>query len=326
MEISVIIPVYNAEKYIVKAVNSALNQLQVKEVILIEDCSPDNSLAICKKLSKQHKQVKLLQHPSGVNKGAAASRNLGIKAAQSVYIAFLDADDFYLVDRFKVDEQIFNSDESIDGVYNALGFHYYSNEAKQKYDDLDMRDLTTIDTRIASDEVLNVLLGISSKAKGYFSCVALTIKKNIFEKIEPFRESLKLFEDTDFIIRLATKCELAPGSIDKAVALRGVHDENRVTETEKNFEHNLPLYKGLYKWGLKNQMPKSALETCKYFYLSYLSFNANYLVRLYIFLYVVFKRYNLYRSLFNNIVYNCFGKNRIAYLVFGLRNKLFPLK
>lgn len=326
MEVSVIIPVFNAEKYISKATESALIQPQVREIILIEDCSIDNSLNICKKLENKYKQVKLFQHPGGINKGAAASRNLGIKHANYKFIAFLDADDYYLENRFNVDEIIFNENPKIDGVYNALGFHYYSSAAKKKYDSMGMQNLTTINAIVEPSEVLNVLLGISKVAQGYFSCDALTVKKSVFTKIKPFNEAYNLFEDTDFIIRLATKCELASGCIAKAVALRGVHDENRVTEKEKNFKHHLPLYKGLYKWGLDNQMPKKALKTCKYYYLSYLSFHSNYFIRLYIFTYVIFNRYNLYRSLFDNIVYNCFGRNKIAYVIFGIRNRFLPMK
>ena len=81
--ISVIIPVYNAERYLERAVASALEQPQTGEVILIEDCSPDGSLAICEKLAAAHPdKVRLLRHPDGKNHGAGPTRNLGIRAAQ----------------------------------------------------------------------------------------------------------------------------------------------------------------------------------------------------------------------------------------------------
>lgn len=63
MKISVIIPVYNAEKYIEKAVESALQFDEVFEVLLIEDQSPDNALAVCKRLADQYERIKLFQHP-----------------------------------------------------------------------------------------------------------------------------------------------------------------------------------------------------------------------------------------------------------------------
>ena len=100
MQISVIIPVYNAEDFVTLAVESALAQPETGEVILIEDGSPDNSLTICQELEEKYNKVRLLRHPHGRNKGAAASRNLGMKswrryvlitAARSTCTAFLAA-------------------------------------------------------------------------------------------------------------------------------------------------------------------------------------------------------------------------------------------
>jgi glycosyltransferase involved in cell wall biosynthesis len=78
MNISVIIPVYNAEKYVAQAVESALQFEEVYEVILIEDKSPDNALIICEELTQKYDRVKLFQHPDKGNHGASTSRNLGI--------------------------------------------------------------------------------------------------------------------------------------------------------------------------------------------------------------------------------------------------------
>ena len=78
MKISVIIPVYNAEKYVSQAVESALQFNEVYEVVLIEDKSPDNALEVCRELAEKYDRVKLYQHPDKGNHGAGASRNLGI--------------------------------------------------------------------------------------------------------------------------------------------------------------------------------------------------------------------------------------------------------
>src|SRR5690606_16621737 len=95
VNISVIIHVYNAEKYLEKAVKSALKFDVVTEVILVEDRSPDNAYQICKDLASSNDRVKLYTHPNNENRGAGASRNLGLEKAIGNYIAFLDADDFY---------------------------------------------------------------------------------------------------------------------------------------------------------------------------------------------------------------------------------------
>src|SRR5690606_5479728 len=94
--VSVIIPVYNAEKFLAEAVVSALVQPETGEVILIEDKSPDNSLALCRELAVHQHKINMIQHPDKDNQGAGASRNLGIANARSPFICLLAADDYML--------------------------------------------------------------------------------------------------------------------------------------------------------------------------------------------------------------------------------------
>src|SRR5690349_17274444 len=94
-KVSVVIPVYNAEKYIRKAVESALMQPEVGEVIAVEDKSPDNSLHLLTEWAKTEPRLKVYQHPDKQNHGAGVSRNQGILNSKFDYIAFLDADDYY---------------------------------------------------------------------------------------------------------------------------------------------------------------------------------------------------------------------------------------
>src|SRR5687767_10956534 len=107
MKISVIIPVYNAEKYVTQAVESALQFEEVYEVILIEDKSPDNALEVCRQLAEKNDRVKLFQHPDKGNHGAGPTRNLGLENATGDFIAFLDADDYYLPNRFDAEKELF---------------------------------------------------------------------------------------------------------------------------------------------------------------------------------------------------------------------------
>ena len=91
-DVSVVVPVYNAEKYIRFCVDSALNQtLKNIEVIIVDDRSTDNSLNLCRELYGNNNRVKIFQQP--VNHGPGAARNAGIREASGEYIAFLDSDD-----------------------------------------------------------------------------------------------------------------------------------------------------------------------------------------------------------------------------------------
>ena len=89
--ISVIIPVYNAEKYLRKAVNSVINQTYTNlEIILIDDNSKDDSLSICR--SFDDPRIRIISNP--VSLGAAGARNKGLDVFTGEYVAFVDADDY----------------------------------------------------------------------------------------------------------------------------------------------------------------------------------------------------------------------------------------
>ena len=90
--ISVIVPVYKAEKWLERCVNSILNQTYRNlEIILVEDGSPDNSGALCDELSKIDNRIVVLHTPNG---GAARARNIGLNRAIGEFIGFVDSDDY----------------------------------------------------------------------------------------------------------------------------------------------------------------------------------------------------------------------------------------
>ena len=93
-KISIIIPIYNNEKYIEKCIDSVINQTyQNWELILVDDGSTDNSLSLCERYKKDIR-VKIIHQE---NSGVSVARNNGIKETTGKYITFIDSDDF--VDR-----------------------------------------------------------------------------------------------------------------------------------------------------------------------------------------------------------------------------------
>jgi len=94
--ISVVLPAYNAEKFVLRALQSALDQkVEGCEILVINDGSTDQTAAILAGF-KDHPQVRLLSHPGGANRSVSASRRLALLEARGEFIAFLDADDEYL--------------------------------------------------------------------------------------------------------------------------------------------------------------------------------------------------------------------------------------
>ena len=120
---SVIIPVFNTEKYLKKCIKSVLTQKHSQtEIIIVEDCSTDKSLKICNSY-KKNSLVKIIRNKK--NLGVAKSRNNGIFAARGKYLLFLDSDDWLYPNSLSDLEKIVitrSKPDVIIGRYNSDGF------------------------------------------------------------------------------------------------------------------------------------------------------------------------------------------------------------
>lgn len=114
--VSIITPNYNCEKYICETIESVLNQTYKNwEMIIIDDCSTDNSLEVIKKYEKESR-IRIFRND--INRGVSYSRNRGIEESKGKYIAFLDSDDLWKKD--KLEKQIkFMEDKDIVLSYSS---------------------------------------------------------------------------------------------------------------------------------------------------------------------------------------------------------------
>ena len=93
IKVSVIVPVYKVEKYILKCLDSILNQTLIDiEIIVVNDCTPDKSFEICKKYASNYKNMKLVEKDE--NTGLSDTRNVGLQEAIGEFISFIDSDDY----------------------------------------------------------------------------------------------------------------------------------------------------------------------------------------------------------------------------------------
>lgn len=244
-KVSVVIPVYNAEKFLAKAIDSALLQPETAEVILVEDASPDNCLNICKEYQKKDPRVKLFQHTDKKNHGAAASFNLGIQKATHEFIAILGADDYFLPNRFKKDKAIFEHDNSTDGVYSAIEAYAADEAGKIRKLETGL-NLTTVTKTIEPENLFYEMAPVGTS--GYFSLNGLTIKKQALIDVGLFDPKLRLSQDTHISIKLAAKYKLVAGSINKPVAMFAMHQNNRSHYPEKLRANRPYLFYDLYQW------------------------------------------------------------------------------
>ncbi|MBO7611208.1 MAG: glycosyltransferase family 2 protein [Elusimicrobia bacterium] len=145
--ISVIVPIFNTEKYLSRCISSILNQtIKDIEILCVNDCSTDNSLKILQEFSKQDSRLKIIDLKE--NKGVSNARNLGIDLAQGEYIYLIDSDD-WLDDNYL--EQMLNKIKETNSniVINANFVNEYDDKTKKAYSKFDFltKDFEIFDSK-----------------------------------------------------------------------------------------------------------------------------------------------------------------------------------
>lgn len=106
--VSIIMPLYNSSKYIEESITSVINQSFVFWCLyIVDDCSTDNSLSLVQSLAEKDSRIKIIKNSKNV--GVAEARNIGIKMAMGKYIAFLDSDDQWSVNKLQSQVKVLES-------------------------------------------------------------------------------------------------------------------------------------------------------------------------------------------------------------------------
>lgn len=230
-QVSVIVPIYNAQDFLENAVNSALVHPYVGEVILVEDGSTDTSYDICLRLSEQIQRVVLLTHPHRVNRGAAASRNLGVERSAFSLIAFLDADDTYYPNRFSEAVSLLKNNPTVDACFGIVEINYSDNGRSKMMGFMNRDPMTSVLTYLLKG--------------GYFHTNSITARKDFFQKVGFFDQACWPHEDTEMWIRMAAMGRLESISEPNPIAIYRIHGNNlsRVTSLRSKME----VWKNIYK-------------------------------------------------------------------------------
>jgi glycosyltransferase involved in cell wall biosynthesis len=190
---SIIIPLYNKAKYIEKTLQSIVNQtFKEFEIIVVDDGSTDNSLVVAKNfIVSKFQNFKIIEQ---ANSGVSIARNNGVKAAKYDYICFLDADDWWHEDFLKQMAALIDNFPDA-GIYGTSYF------------------------KVKNGNLIPAKIGINQNfTQGYFDYFetyaktlwmplwtgAVCVPKHIFEKIGGFNPQLKLGEDFDLWVKIAT--------------------------------------------------------------------------------------------------------------------------
>ncbi len=195
--ISVVIPVYNCDRYLVEAIQSVLEQTYpVHEIIVVDDGSTDRSAAI----ACQFSQVNVVTQ---TNQGAAAARNLGIRIATGEWIAFLDADDVWLPGKLDRQMQAFITDPTVDLVFTHVQ-QFISPEL----------DLVPQSQRFCPEQPV----------AGQIPTTAM-VRRSCFQRIGEFNTQLTIGEFIDWMAR-GQEIGMITVTLSETLARRRIHTSN----------------------------------------------------------------------------------------------------
>lgn len=190
--VSVIIPIYNREKTLKRAINSAISQTYSNiEIILVDDGSIDNSVKIAKTYGSNNITIIELKR----NQGASAARNTGIMAAKGEYVAFLDSDDEWLNNKLEKQIKYMLSN----GFEASFCAYYQCCNGERKL---------IPDPNVCSYEVLEENLNNTLSYTNVIGTPALIVSRHIFDDIGMFDVNMPKIEDYEFAIRLAKRYKI----------------------------------------------------------------------------------------------------------------------
>lgn len=190
--ISIIIPVYKAEKYLDRCLNSVLNQtFRDLEVILIDDGSPDRSPQLCDEWALKDPRIKVIHKENG---GPSSARNAGLNEATGAYIGYVDSDDWILPMMF---ETLYSAIQRYDAEFAECELQI----CKSEEDPIIQPELkeTVMDNR----EIMETFFRVKSQDIPYCTCGKLC-KKEMLEGIR-FWEGMR-FEDIDYNYWISINC------------------------------------------------------------------------------------------------------------------------
>lgn len=245
MKVSIIIPCYNAEKYIDKCLKSILkDKLEEKEIIIVNDGSIDNSLNILKKYSKKYNFIKIIDQK---NSGQAIARNVALSKAKGEYIAFVDIDDY-------VEKNIFYK------MYNFAKKNHYDYVYCDFYHHYENNDV--IISNYHSDDINKNKVLVNFAPWGKLISREL-IKKTNFKFLEG-----KIFEDIAIIPFLGANSE-NPGYINQPLYYYNLTNQSTMRQKKYNPKYEDILYVSDYIYDLfrKNNLIEEFNDELKYIYL-----------------------------------------------------------
>lgn len=212
--VAVIVPAFNRAALLPRAIASIwATGYPALEVLIVDDGSSDDTRAVAGALavSAPPGRCRVLRHPDRANHGVSATRNLGIRATRSEWIAFLDADDAYLPNRF---ECLRNTQPQIDGYFGTTRIVVEGEDDTGRAWLAQGSDLFGIRERVTGQALLDQLL-----AGRCWAISAITVRRSLLDRTGLFDPEKHIAEDCDLWMRLGCVGRLEPVHLDDPTSL-----------------------------------------------------------------------------------------------------------
>lgn len=223
MKVSVIVPAFNAEATLEAAVNSLLaTGYPDLEILVVEDGSKDATMALAQGLASFYPGVVyVVTHAGCAHRGVSASRNLGIRQSTGELIAFLDADDLVLPNRFKASVDMLRERSDVEGVYELTRILNRSQQSEAVERQWSDGSIFGIDEALVGSDLLRKLMTGIPWHGNAFLC-----RRVLFEIVGLFDETRIMAEDCHLWIRAAASATILPADPLDVVSLYIRHGSN----------------------------------------------------------------------------------------------------
>lgn len=250
--VTVVIPSYNTSASIGRTIESiAATGYAALQLVIVDDGSRDNSLEVMSEYGAKFQWIECHTHPGGVNRGIAATRNLAIKHARGKYVAFVDADDTFLPNRFQVCIPMMEKDESINVIYEPYKLIHVSGSRSDEMRSGQSEELIYCDL---DDELFFEVL----KTGGLPHTTSVTIRREALLDTDLF-PPLKYCLEKPLWLKLYSRGGVRPGGA-SPVACYFLHEGSTCAKHEDSrafrFE-DVIAYSNVYRWMKKKHIKPS---------------------------------------------------------------------
>lgn len=215
--VSVILPIYNGEQFVARAIKSVLNQTYKElEIIVVDDGSSDNSLDVVR--SYADARLKVFTKENG---GPASARNFGIKRSSGEFIALIDQDDLWYPKKLEKQIRLISQNSKLDMVYcNALSIYEDGSGPTRKWSELHIPQTGKV--------------FIELYRYNFILCSSAIFRKSLINKIGFIDENRKFFgvDDYEYWLRIALNSEI--GYVPEILVERRLHKSNLSSRNKKS--------------------------------------------------------------------------------------------